>query len=132
MKAAQRIFGSGLLVAVGLASTWAAAANRPDKLAPDLRASMTLVRDQRVIVTYAPGLDEPAVQALILKSGRDARRLNGSRAIAASLSRRQIENLETDARVLTISPDRKVAATMDIAVPTIGADRLSQYLGYTG
>jgi serine protease AprX len=93
---------------------------------------MTLAHDQRVIVTYALGLDEPAVQALISKGGRTARRLSGSSAIAASLSRSQIESLEADARVLTISPDRKVVATMDIAVPTIGADRLSQYLGYTG
>src|SRR6185436_13030960 len=35
-------------------------------------------------------------------------------------------------RVQSISPDRRVVATMDIAVPTVGGDRLQTYLGYTG
>src|SRR5262249_42522977 len=71
-------------------------------------------------------------RGLLTKSGHTAQRLDGSRMIKASLSSREIELLESDGRVLRISPDRRVDATMDIAVPTIGADRLSNFLGYTG
>ena len=106
MKATQRIFGCGLLVAVSLAPTLAVSANWPDKLAADLRGSMSLAHDQRVIVTYAPGLDETGVRALVTKSGRTARRLAGSQAIVASVSRREIETLESDGRVVSISPGR--------------------------
>src|SRR5262245_50381871 len=132
MKAIQKIFVCGVLVALSQASVWSASAKRLDKLAPDLLSSMSVAHEQRVIVTYAPGLDAPNVQALVSKSGRAARHVAGSSAIAARLSRREIESLASDSRVLSISPDRKVTATMDIAVPTIGADRLAQYLGYTG
>ena len=77
------------------------------------------------------------------RAGRSGARLEERPSCAAGLSgsrrrsrRRshaeQIEALESDGRVVSISPDRKVVATMDIAVPTIGADRLAQYLGYDG
>ena len=132
MKTMLLTFGCAVLAAFTLSSLLAAGTNRIDKLAPDLRESMTLSADQRVIVTYAADLDESGVQALVSKSGRASRRLSVSKLITASVSRREIEALESDSRVLSISPDRKVVATMDVAIPTIGADRLGQFLGYTG
>jgi len=132
MKTMRLIFGCTVLAAMTQSSLLAAGSNRIDKLAPDLRESMTLSHNQRVIVTYAANLDESSVQALVSKSGQAAKRFAGSTVISSSLSRREIESLEMDARVVSISPDRKVMATMDIAVPTIGADRLGRYLGYSG
>jgi hypothetical protein len=129
MRTIKQLFGYALLASLAQPSLWAAAVKQADKLSPDLRETMTLSREQRVIVTYAPGLHDSDVRALVTKSGRVAKRLAGSTAIAASLTRREIEGLERDGRILSISPDRKVVATMDVAVPTVGADRLSQYLG---
>jgi len=109
-----------------------AAAAVNSKLASDVRANLSIAGEQRVIVTYIDGLDETRILGLVAKAGAGAKRFAGSPAFAASLSRRAIEALESDSRVARISADRKVVATMDIAVPTIGADRLNRYMGYSG
>src|SRR6185369_4738719 len=94
MNTTRLVLGCAVLVAAVQLSTATAGAKGLDKLAPDLRRSMTLARDQRVIVTYAQGLDESSVRGLVSKSGHAARRFEGSRLIKASLSRREIEALE--------------------------------------
>jgi len=121
---------------VALAMTAASAGMGSDrssaKIAGDLRETMSLGREQRVIVSFAPGVADQDMAAAFSRAGRTARRLGQDRMFATSLNRRDIEALASDARVQSISPDRRVVATMDIAVPTVGGDRLQTYLGYTG
>src|SRR5262245_15363631 len=109
-----------------------AASPHVSKIAGDLRQEMSLARESRVIVSFAPGLSERDATAALARSGKTGRRLGHDRLFAASLNRREIESLASDPRVASVSPDRRVVATMDIAVPTVGGDRLQKYLGYTG
>ena len=53
-----------VLAMMAPSALFAAGSHRIDKVAPDLRESMSLSRDQRVIVTYASDLDESGVQTL--------------------------------------------------------------------
>ena len=50
----------------------AAAVN--SKLASDVRANLSIAAEQRVIVTYADGLDETRIQGLVAKAGAGAKR----------------------------------------------------------
>ena len=50
MRTIKQIFGYAVLAAVAQTSLWGAAVNGIDKLSPDLRESMTLSHEQRVIV----------------------------------------------------------------------------------
>src|SRR5262245_4153388 len=124
--------GWAAAVTVTVASAGVGNGHSSAKIAGDLRESMSLGRDQRVIVSFAPGVADQDAVASLSRTGKAGRRLGQDRMFAASLNRRDIEALASDARVISISPDRRVAATMDIAVPTVGGDRLQTYLGYKG
>src|SRR5262245_54473388 len=132
MTTINKVFAGAMTVIFSVSMGWSGASVVNSKLSDDLRQSLSITHDHRVIVSYAPGLAESGVQALVARAGRTAHRFSGVAAFAASLSRRDIEALAADGRVMHISPDRKIAATMDIAVPTIGADKLNKYLGYSG
>ena len=124
--------GWAVALAAMVSNAQAGTAHGSAKIANDLRQAMSLARESRVIVTFAPGLTERDMTAAIARSGKSGRRLGSDRLFAASLNRRDIEALASDPRVASVSPDRRVVATMDIAVPTVGGDRLQTYLRHTG
>ena len=134
-----------LLVAAllaGAATTGAAAAQRGQiratearsKIAPDLDESVNeAVRRGpiNVIVTYRSAPDAGDLRKARL-AGRVSRPLRSVDGLAARMTRRGIERLARDPHVVSISPDRPVHSTMDVAYPATGAAAAFQRFGVTG
>ncbi|MBZ5639580.1 MAG: S8 family serine peptidase, partial [Acidobacteriia bacterium] len=126
-KAAKAVLATLVVMALATASL---AAPGHAKVAPDLAS----VRggDVRVIVTYGAKVKESDLPDLMGHGSKVHRKLAGIHAVSAWMSSREIARLASDPRVLAISPDRQVVSSMDIAVPSIGADRITRVLNYTG
>ena len=108
----------------------AVAARRRAMVAPDLvRSGAEAVR---VIVTYGATVQDSELPGLLGRNTQMHRNLRGIHAVSGTIPASEIDRLADDPRILTISPDRKVASTMDVAVPTIGADHVTGVLKYTG
>lgn len=103
------------------------------KLAADLAEQLDRgAFEARVIVTYDDSFGDADLDAVRARGGSVHKRLNGIRGIAGTPSRHDVEELSDDPRVLSISPDRRVAGDLDVAVPATGAGRITGHLGYTG
>ncbi|MCH7780702.1 MAG: S8 family serine peptidase, partial [Acidobacteria bacterium] len=102
------------------------------KIARDLQGKMDRgEQDIRVIVTLVDGLAARDIEDLTFGRGRDVRR-SGKTGINGRLRQFEILDLAADGRVLSISPDRLVMGSMDVAVSASGADAIVQNLGFTG
>ena len=51
-KNARAVIGWMGLAVLAISPVWSAAASTANKIAPDLRTSLSIAREQRVIVTY--------------------------------------------------------------------------------
>ncbi|HEX6853370.1 MAG TPA: S8 family peptidase [Candidatus Polarisedimenticolaceae bacterium] len=111
-----------------------AAAPRNSKISDDLATALSSGAEQRVIVSYAEGLDAKAVDGLARRASRSHRRLDAGRALAATYAAAEIEALAADPRVVRISPDRTIAGSSDVdpGVESTGAIEAFRVLGLTG
>ena len=117
-----------LLALVAILAIPAQAGASKAKLSADLERQMEFgAREVRAIVTY-----DEASFGRVKRAGANSKRLELIGAIAGSYTIDELRALAADPRVLSISPDRLVNATMDTAIPAIGADRITDQLGYTG
>ena len=114
------IFAVLMVVVVSMSQ----AARRSDKIAPDLAEELDArAPESRVIVVYEDGVTESDVAAIQGQGGVVRRALPNGRALAGTMSRRDIEDLARSSRVRSISPDRRVLGTLDVTVPATGAGR---------
>src|SRR6185503_7471306 len=129
MKQTNRIQTLLIVTAIALAIAPAFAGG---KLSSDLQSQLGSSASHRVIVTYAPGFGERDLDAIAKRGGTIHRNMTSVSAFAATLSEKEIADQAADPRVVSISPDRRILSSMDIALPATGANRISDYFGYTG
>ena len=72
MTTINRVFGCAVATLLSGLAVWGATGTA--KISADLRQTLSLAREQRVIVTYAAGLDDARVQSLVGRAGRSAKR----------------------------------------------------------
>jgi serine protease AprX len=121
-----------ITVALLLASTAVLADATDDKLAADLKGRIESGGTHRVIVSHDASFGSSDLDALRNRGERLRRNHPGIGGFSADLSSEAIEDLASDPRVLSISPDRKVVGNLDVTVPTVGADTIADELGYAG
>ena len=110
-----------LLVALAVTPAWSA--NGRGKVARDLAEELDRgTPEARVIVTYAEGVSAADIEAIGSRGIGPNKKLNGNRSVAAKFSRSDIEDLALDSRVASISPDRPVFGSMDVAIEWEGSD----------
>jgi len=120
-----------IILVAGMTLT-TASANRHNsgKMASDLRNRMEISQEtMRVIITYT---DEADMDAMRPSASRQFKNLGSIRAVSGRFTQEEIQDLANDPNVASISPDRRVRATMDVAVAAVAADRVQQHLGLTG
>ena len=128
MRRATRVLWILLVAAAVSAPAWSADYG---KVAPDLDLDGA-TGDFRVIVTYRPGTADEEIVGLAGSNGVVRHDFEGIHAFAGTMTAERLLEIVSDDRVLSVSPDRRVAGTMDVAVPTIGADLVETNLGHTG
>ena len=109
--------GWTVALAVMVSNAHAGSPHVSTKIAGDLRQEMSLARESRVIVSFAPGLSERDATGAFARSGKTGRQLGHDRLFAASLNRREIEALASDPRVASVSPDRRAVAADSNTTP---------------
>jgi hypothetical protein len=114
-----------ITVALLLASTAVLADATDDKLAADLKGRIESGGTHRVIVSHDASFGSSDLDALRNRGERLRRNHPGIGGFSADLSSEAIEDLASDPRVLSISPDRKVVGNLDVTVPTVGADTIA-------
>ena len=133
----QKILATIILTAfagaLALATSPAVADPSDAKLASDLRARIDSGQGiHRVIVRHDPSFGDADLDAIRVRGGTLRQRHDGIGAFSADLSTDEIEVLASDARIRSISPDRRVLANLDVTVPAVGADRIVEELSYSG
>src|SRR5436309_1307306 len=118
------IFILSLAPALAAAQRNGASQDREDrsKIATDLLQTMDAGMTTRtpVIVTYAATPTARDVQKIRSRGALD-RQLRSVNGLSARLSRKAIRDLSRDPRIASISPDRTVRGTMDVAYLSTGA-----------
>jgi len=119
------------IAAVILVAATMASARNNDKVASDLDSQD---RDDqgriRVIVRHDAEFGDRDLRGLRRHGARMHRTLDGIQAFAGSLTDDQIDELSYDARILSISPDRRVIGNLATAVATLGSALPRRPTGY--
>src|SRR5262245_66439127 len=113
MKQTTKIQSVLIAVAVAFAVLPALAAG---KLTSEFQAELGSSATHRVILSYAPGFGERDLDAIAKRGGKIHRNMTSVSAFAATLSEKEIADQAADPRILSISPDRRVLSSMDIAL----------------
>ena len=126
------IKGLMLLLAVALAATtWAG--NLQPKFAPDLAEELDRgAPAARVIVTHDEEMNQDELRSFGTAGPQLRQRLSVIQAVSGEFSRDELNELAANPRVLSISPDRRVIGSLDVAVTATGSGRLVEHLGLGG
>ncbi|MEW5807447.1 MAG: S8 family peptidase, partial [Acidobacteriota bacterium] len=123
-----------LTLSIVFLSSFSPAADSP-KISADLKEKLAAGNkdeELQVIIQYNDAPAAADFDRIKEKGGKIKRGFNAVRGIAASLSLKEIEELQSDSRIRSISPDRIIRGSMDIADPASGANLVYSNLGYTG
>ncbi|PYT07510.1 MAG: hypothetical protein DMF49_07975 [Acidobacteria bacterium] len=105
-----------------------------NKIAADLLSKIDAGRvapDEPIIVSFTTTPTADVVKA-VKALGKVVRPLASINSLSARMSGQALATLSADARIASISPDRDVRSSMDIAGPAVGNDLVRQSYNLTG